>query len=158
MHKARIQFAPMIQDQFQKLAQMSQSVEETLGESLFGLVHNRVSQINGCAFCLDMDVKKAKIRGERELRMYHIAVWRDSHLFTDKERAALEWSEAVTKLHGDNINDELYQRVREHFSEKELVHLTLGISVVNVWNRLNVAFRNPAGSADAYFGLDKAGL
>ncbi|UXR65939.1 carboxymuconolactone decarboxylase family protein [Bdellovibrio bacteriovorus] len=158
MHNARIQFAPMIQDHFQKLSQMSHSVETVLGESLFGLVHNRVSQINGCAFCLDMDVKKAKIRGERELRMYHIAVWRDSHLFTDRERAALEWSEAVTQLGREGVSDELYNKVQKHFTEQELVHLTLGISVVNVWNRLNVAFRNPAGSADAYFGLDKAGL
>lgn len=146
----------MIQDQVAKIAQMGNALEESLGASLFSLVHCRVSQLNGCAFCLDMDVKKARLRGERDLRMYHISVWRESNLFSDRERAALEWAEAVTKIgNTQEISDEIFGRVREHFAEKDLVELTLAISLVNVWNRLAVSFRAVPGSLDAYFGLDK---
>ena len=122
------------------------------------LVTLRASQINGCAFCVDMHVKEAKILGERELRLHHVAVWRESPLFTDKERAILEWTEALTRLSPEGVSDELFQRVRAQLSEKELADLSFLIVGINGWNRLGVAFRAVPGSADAQFGLDKAGL
>src|SRR6185437_7064801 len=125
------------------LGELGQIAEKSLGSSLFSLIHNRTSQINGCAFCLDLDVKKARMRGERELRLYHIAVWRESNLFTDKERAALEFAEAVTKITPEGVPNDVLKRVREHFSDKEIADLTFAISLVNVWNRMNVVFHTP---------------
>ena len=122
------------------------------------LIDIRASQMNGCAFCLDMHVKQAKISGERELRIHHIAIWRESPLFSARERAALEWTEAVTKLPPHGIPDDIYEAVRKEFSEQEISELTFRIVAINGWNRLSVAFRNVPGSMDAAFGLDKAGL
>ncbi len=122
------------------------------------LIDIRASQLNGCAFCLDMHVKQAKISGERELRIYHIAVWRESTLFSARERAVLEWTEALTQLPAHGISDEIYNAARKEFSEQELTELTFRIVAINSWNRLSVAFRNVPGSMDVAFGLDKAGL
>lgn len=122
------------------------------------LVDIRASQINGCAFCVDMHVKEAKLHGERELRLYHVAVWRESHLFSNKERAALAWTEALTKIDSKGISDEIYHKVREQFNEKELSILTFRIMGINAWNRLNVAFHATPGAHDKFLGLDKAGL
>jgi AhpD family alkylhydroperoxidase len=125
---------------------------------LSSLVDIRASQLNGCTFCLDMHVKEAKLHGERELRLYHIAVWRESPLFTSKERAALAWTEALTQIGTSGISDELYDEVRDQFSEKELSTLTFRVMGINAWNRLNVAFHNTPGAHDKIFGLDKSGL
>ena len=114
--------------------------------------------MNGCAFCLDMHVKEATRHGERELRLYHVAIWRESPLFTPKERAALAWTEALTQMAPTGISDELYAEVREQFSEKELSTLTFRVMGINAWNRANVAFRTAPGVLDKAFGLDKAGL
>ena len=122
------------------------------------LVTIRASQMNGCAFCLDMHVKEAKLAGERELRVHHVAIWRESNLFSARERAALEWTEALTKIPAHGVSDELYQSVREHFSEKELSDLSFCIVAINGWNRLSIGFANVPGSMDAAYGLDKAGL
>lgn len=118
----------------------------------------RASQINGCGFCLDMHVKQAKIGGERELRLHHIAIWRESTLFSPRERAALEWTEALTVLHPHGVSDAVYQRVRGQLSEEEISDLTFLVVGINGWNRLNVAFRTEPGSSDEEFGLGKAGL
>jgi len=104
-----------------------------------------------------MHVKEAKIHGERELRLYHLAIWRESPLFSPRERAALEWTEAVTKLSAA-IPDSLYQQVREHLSEKEMSELTFAIGIINFWNRLNISSSTTLGSMDAMLGLSKAGL
>lgn len=142
-----------------KLFEMGQQVKESgLGDKLIDLVDIRASMINGCAFCTDMHVKEAKIHGERELRVYHVGIWRESPLFSEKERAALEWTEVNTRLPEGGIPDDVYQRVSTQFSEKELSDLTFAIAAVNMWNRLNVSFRTPPGSADALLGLTKAGL
>ena len=142
-----------------KLFELGQTIKESgLEESLLDLVNIRASLINGCAFCTDMHVKEAKIHGERELRVYHVPIWRESPLFTPRERAALEWAEAVTQIAGHGVSDDLYTRAREQFSEKELSDLTFAVAAVNFWNRLNVSFQNPPGSADALLGLTKAGL
>lgn len=122
------------------------------------LVTIRASQLNGCAFCLDMHVKEAKINGERELRVHHIPVWHESPLFTPREKAALEWTETLTHLPPHGVSDEVYNRVSAQFSEEELADLTFLIVSINGWNRLGVAFRADPGSADLVFGLDKAGL
>ena len=134
------------------------SKESGLEQGLIDLVDIRASQLNGCAFCVDMHVKEAKIHGERELRVYHVPIWRESTLFSPRERVALEWTEAVTRLPDQGISDELYGRAREHFSEKELSDLTFAVATVNLWNRLNVSFRTTPGSKDALLGLTKSGL
>jgi AhpD family alkylhydroperoxidase len=122
------------------------------------LVDIRASQMNGCAFCLDMHVKEAKIHGERELRLYHVAIWRESPLFTPKERAALALTEALTHIAPEGITDELYAQARVLFGEKELSTLIFRIAGINAWNRANIAVRSTPGARDKPYGLDKAGL
>src|SRR5690349_23395241 len=144
---------------FQKLFELGQVIHAgSVGPWLLDLVNIRASQINGCAFCLDMHVKEAKIRGESELRLYHVAIWRESPLFTEQERAALEWTEVLTTLPPHGVPDDLYRRVREHFSEGELSDLTYAVASINLWNRLNVAARTVPGTKDEMLGLTKAGL
>jgi len=116
-----------------------------LAPGLVDLVNQRVSQINGCAFCLDMHSKDLRARGETEQRIYMLSAWHDvPNLYSARERAALAWAEAVTRLTNQEISDEVYNQAREEFSEKELAQLTLSIVAINGWNRLNVAFRTPA--------------
>ena len=129
-----------------------------INTALEDLVNIRASQLNGCAFCLDMHVKQAKIHGERELRLHHVATWRESTLFSARERAALEWTEVLTKLPDHGVADEVYARVTAQFSEKELSDLTFVVMTINAWNRANVAFQTVPGSLDKSFGLDKAQL
>jgi AhpD family alkylhydroperoxidase len=153
----RLDYSAQAPELFKKYLDFAMSFG--MDEGLALLVDIRASQLNGCAFCLDMHVKQAKIHGERELRLHHIAIWRESTLFSAKERAALTWTEALTRLNGpEGVPDEVYAQVREQFSEKELAQLTFRVVAINGWNRLNVAFRNPPGSKDKMFGLDKAGL
>lgn len=112
-----------------------------LEHSLLELVKTRVSQINGCAFCLDMHARDARKAGETEQRLYLLPAWREAAIYTDRERAALAWSEAVTLIASTPIHDELYDEVRRQFDEESLVKLTLAIVGINGWNRLNVPFR-----------------
>lgn len=155
----RSHYAKHAPELVRKLTELGQrAAGGTLEPILCDLVHIRASQLNGCAFCLDMHVKEAKIHGERELRLYHVAIWRESPLFSDRERAALEWTEALTKLSEGGVSDESYERVRAQFSDKELSELTFAVGIINTWNRLNVAFHTPPGALDAAYGLDKAGL
>lgn len=122
------------------------------------LVTIRASQLNACAFCVDMHVKEAKIHGERELRLHHLAIWRESHLFTPRERAALAWTEALTRLEPQGVSQEIYDAVHSQLTEKELSDLGFLIITINGWNRMCVAFQTTPGSCDKAFGLDKAGL
>jgi AhpD family alkylhydroperoxidase len=130
----------------------------TLERGLRDLVNIRVSQINGCAFCLDMHVKEATIHGERALRLHHVAIWRESQLFSARERAALRWAELLTRLGHDGVSDDDYENARTTFSEEELSDLTFAVVAINGWNRLNIAFPKTPGSLDALYGLGKAGL
>lgn len=114
------------------------SVDETLLE----LIRLRASQINGCAYCIDMHHKNARARGESESRLYSLSVWREVSLYTDRERAALEWAEAVTRLGPTGVDDEVFDRVSAHLTSDELVDVTLAVIAINGWNRLNVAFRS----------------
>jgi len=142
-----------------KLMDLSMAIADSgIEQGLSCLVDIRASQMNGCAFCLDMHVKEAKLQGERELRLHHVAIWRESPLFSPKERAALAFTEALTQIAPTGISDELYAEICEHFSEKELSTLTFLVMSINAWNRANVAFRTTPGAHDKAFGLDKAGL
>lgn len=156
----RLNYAQQSPDLVKKLQELSMAIANSghIERALSYLVDIRASQMNGCAFCLDMHVKEAKLHGERELRLYHVAIWRESPLFTAKERAALAWTEALTQIAPTGISDELYAEAREQFSEKELSTLTFRVMGINAWNRANIAFRTPPGVHDKTFGLDKAGL
>ena len=117
----------------------------SLGHRLLHLVKTRASQINGCAHCLDMHTQDARADGETEQRLHTLAAWRETPFFDERERAALEWTEAVTLVAEGHVPDDVYERVRQHFSEQELIDLTVAIANINTWNRLNVAFRTIAG-------------
>lgn len=155
----RLNYAQQSPELLKKMSDLSMAVKgSSIERKIHDLVQIRASQINGCAFCLDMHVKEAKIHGESELRIYHVSIWHESNLFTPPERAALAWTEAVTRLPEGGIPDELYERVRGQFSEKEISDLTFAIMVINAWNRLAISFKAVPGSADKLYGLDKAGL
>jgi AhpD family alkylhydroperoxidase len=117
-----------------------------LDPSLLELVRLRASQLNGCAYCVDMHTKDARAAGETEQRLYAVGVWEESPFFTEHERAALAWTEAVTRVGDSRVPDALYESVCEYFSEKELVDLTLAIVAINGWNRLAVSFRTVPGT------------
>lgn len=145
--------------QFKAMAELSAANRESrIEHGLQCLIEIRASQLNGCAFCLDMHIKQATIGGERPLRLHHIAIWRESPLFSERERAALAWTEALTRIPEDGVSDALFHRVREHFDDKALSDLTYLIATINAWNRLNVATRGVPGTYDRMYGLDKAGL
>jgi AhpD family alkylhydroperoxidase len=117
-----------------------------LEHSLLELVKMRASQINGCAYCLDMHSKDARAAGESEQRLYALNAWRETPFYSERERAALEWTEAVTLVSQGHVPDELFERVRQHFKEEELINLTLAVVTINGWNRLAIAFRSVPGS------------
>ena len=155
----RLDYMQQAPNLFKKLVEFSGAVHDgTIEESIQDLVAIRASQINGCAFCLDMHIKQATIHGERALRVHHLAAWRESTLFAPRERAALAWTEALTKLAPEGVPDALYERVRTQLSEKEVTDLTYSIMTINAWNRINIAFQVVPGSHDKAFGLEKSGL
>lgn len=117
-----------------------------LEENLLLLITLRASQMNGCAYCIDMHWKDLRAAGESEQRLYSLDAWRDGPFYTDRERAALEWTEAVTRVAETRVPDEVYEQVRRQFNEKEIADLTLAVATINAWNRLNVAFRTVPGS------------
>ena len=117
-----------------------------LEENLLHLIRLRASQINGCAYCLDMHWKDLAALGEKEQRMYGLDAWRESTYYTDRERAALAWTEAVTNVHEGHVPDEVYDQAKKQFSEKELANLTLAVVAINGWNRLAISSRTPAGT------------
>jgi AhpD family alkylhydroperoxidase len=117
-----------------------------LEPSLLELVKMRASQINGCAFCLDMHSKDARAQGESEQRLYLLNAWRESPFYTDRERAALEWTEAVTLIANDHVPDDVYECGRRQFGEEELVDLTMAVVAINGWNRLAISFRAVPGA------------
>lgn len=117
-----------------------------LESSLLNLVKMRASQINGCAYCLDMHSKDARAEGETEQRLYELNAWRETPFYTDRERAALEWTEALTLVSQTHVPDEVYESARKHFSEKELADLTLAVVAINGWNRISISFRTEPGT------------
>lgn len=117
-----------------------------LEPALLDLVRLRASQINGCAFCIDMHSKDARARGETEQRLYELNAWRETPFYSDRERAALAWTESVTLVSETHVPDDIYEQARAQFGEKELVDLTLAIVAINSWNRLAISFRKVPGS------------
>jgi AhpD family alkylhydroperoxidase len=128
------------------LALSAASAASGLERSLLELVRLRASQINHCAYCIDMHTKDARAQGETEQRLYLVSAWREAALYSDRERAALEWTEAVTRLGETQVPDDVFERVRQHFDETELVALTFAVVVINGWNRLAVSFRAEVGT------------
>lgn len=144
---------------FAKLQELEGLIKESsLDPKLRHLVKLYASQLNGCAFCVDMHSKEAKIDGERELRLYHLPVWHESPLFTDKEKAALRWTKEVTQLSQRSVSDETLEDVRAHFNDQELTELTMAIALINVWNRFAAPFNATPGGMDKLMGLEKANL
>jgi AhpD family alkylhydroperoxidase len=128
------------------MLQLSSEAGKGVEKPLFELVKIRASQINGCAYCIDMHTKEARAAGETEQRIYALNAWRETPFFTERERAALEWTEAVTLVADTHVPDEIYERVAAHFKEAELVALTFAVVVINSWNRLSISFRPLVGS------------
>src|SRR5437764_86251 len=153
--QSRLNYIEQSPELVKKLQDFSMAIANTghIEPRLSHLVDIRASQMNGCAFCLDMHVKDAKLHGERELRIYHLPTWRESPLFTPRERAALAWTEVLTKLPEHGVPDDAFDRVGTQLSNKEISDLTFVVMAINAWNRLNVAFRTVPGSADATYGL-----
>jgi AhpD family alkylhydroperoxidase len=133
---------------YRAMAALESQVRNSFREerSLLELLKVRASQINGCAYCIDMHTKDARANGESEQRLYALNAWRETPFFTDRERAALAWTEALTLIHQDHAPDAVYQDVRKHFTEEELVNLSLAIVTINGWNRLAIGFRSVAGT------------
>jgi len=155
----RIDYQKQSPELFRKFVDFSNLTEKSSIEAtIHDLVLIRASQINGCAFCLDMHIKQATLRGERPLRLFHLPTWRESTLFSPRERAALAWTEVLTTIPAHGVPDDIYERVRTQFTEKELSDLTYMVMSINAWNRINVAFTPVPGAYDRIFGLDKAGL
>lgn len=140
------------------LALEATNVHSSIDKTTRDLVKIRISQMNGCLFCADMHTKEARTHGERELRLHHLPFWRESTLFTMKEKVALEWAERLTQIPHTGVEDSEFQKAREYFSEKELADLTFTIGTINIWNRFGVAFRPTPGDMDKMLGLDKIGL
>jgi AhpD family alkylhydroperoxidase len=133
-----------MQGLYQHMLAISKSHEDSsIDRNLLELISMRASQINGCAFCLAMHSKALLESGERGDRLYVLDAWRETSWFTDRERAALAWTEALTTLPNREVSDEVFQQAREQFSERELSDLTLAVIVINGWNRINVAYHTP---------------
>ncbi|WP_240702975.1 carboxymuconolactone decarboxylase family protein [Cohnella luojiensis] len=142
----RVNFAQQSPELFKKFLAFSNALSKSaIEEKILDLVSIRASQINGCGFCLDMHFKQTKIHGENELRLDHISNWRESTLFTPRERAALAWTEILTKLPEHGVPDDIYDLVRGQLSEKEISDLTFAVISVNGWDRINVGFKTEAG-------------
>ena len=147
MHEPRIKYPEVAPDGLKAMLGLEQYARNSgLEHALLELVKTRASQINGCAFCLDMHTKDARAAGETEQRLYALSAWAETPFFTERERAALAWTEAVTRVAESQVPDAVYAQARQHFSEKELVDLTLAIVAINGWNRVNIAFRTVAGT------------
>lgn len=143
----RLDYSKAAPDGIEILRQMERYLKKTgLEPDLVELVKLRASQINGCAYCIDMHTKDARSHGESEQRLYGITAWRETFFYTERERAALAWTEAVTRISEDQVPKEIYQQAKQQFTEKELVDLTLAVIAINSWNRLAISFRTPPGS------------
>lgn len=143
----RIEYAKMAPNAMSAMLGLEHYVRQSgLDASLLELVKLRASQVNGCAYCIDMHTKDARARGESEQRLYAVVVWRETPFFTDRERAALAWTEAVTQVSWQHVPEDVYLLARQHFNEKELVDLTMAIIAINGWNRLAISFRTVPGT------------
>ena len=146
-HAPRLDYAHVAPGAVRAQFGLEQYVRDSgLEHSLLHLVKMRASYMNGCAYCVDMHSKDARVAGETEQRLYAVPVWRETPFFTPRERAALAWTEAVTDVGRTGVPDDVYEETRRHFSEAEMVNLTLAVVAINGWNRLAISFRAPVGS------------
>jgi len=144
--KSRFNYAEAAPGAYKAMLGLEQYLHECgLEASLIHLIKLRASQLNGCAYCLDMHWKDLRLIGESEQRLYSLDAWRECPYYTDRERAALEWTEAVTLITSGHVPDGIYDRVRPLFTEKELADLTLAVATINAWNRLAISSRTEAG-------------
>ena len=140
--KARLDAMQLVPEAYKALCGLQDYVDGCgLEHSLLELIKTRASQINGCAYCIDMHTRDARKAGESEARLYLLSAWRESPLYTDRERAALAWTEALTLVAETHAPDEVYEEARAQFSEAELVRLTVAIGMINTWNRIAIGFR-----------------
>ncbi len=143
---ARLNYVTASHNAFQAMMDLQQRVSKSgLDASLLNLVDLLVSRINGCAYCIDMHSKDLRAAGETELRIDLVPVWEEVDIYSDRERAAFAWAEAVTKVSQTHVPDEVFTRARQHFSPEELVNLTLAVVAINGWNRFAISFRSEPG-------------
>jgi AhpD family alkylhydroperoxidase len=143
----RLDFTKVAPGALKAMYSLQKYVDECgLEQALIELVKVRASQINGCAYCLDMHTKDARANGETEQRLYVLNAWQEAPFYTERERAALAWTEAVTLISEDHVPDEVFERVRAHFSDEELINLTTAVVTINSWNRLCISFRAVPGT------------
>jgi AhpD family alkylhydroperoxidase len=143
----RFDYARVAPGAYRAMAGLEHYLHESgLEENLLHLIKLRASQINGCAYCLDMHWKDLKSIGETDQRLYELNAWEEGPFYSDRERAALAWTEAVTRVADSHVPDEIYERVRQHFSEKEMADLTLAVATINAWNRLAISARTTPGT------------
>ena len=140
--KSRLNFYQAAPDTMKALEALEAHVRGCgLEQSLIELVKTRASQINGCAFCINMHTQDARKQGETEQRLYLLNAWREAPVYSDRERAALAWTEAVTLVSETHVPDDVYEQVRGQFSEAEMVNLTMLVATINAWNRIAISFR-----------------
>lgn len=141
----RFDLAQQAPEPYRAMAGLENAVQQRVDPTLYELVKIRASQVNGCAFCIDMHTKDARARGESEQRIYALNAWRDTPFFTDRERAALALTEAVTLVHDGHVSDEVYDEAAKHFEESELASLVWAVTVINAWNRVAITSRSAPG-------------
>ncbi|HWH62271.1 MAG TPA: carboxymuconolactone decarboxylase family protein [Ginsengibacter sp.] len=147
MMKERLNYATVSPGALKAMRELEKYVTASgLERTLYELVKTRASQINGCAYCLDMHTKDARKAGETEQRLYALSAWKETPFFTERERAALEWTEALTLISENDVPDSLYDSVHKHFDEKEMVALSMAVIAINGWNRLAIGFHTVPGS------------
>ena len=145
--KERIQLSKLATGAYHSLVGVEKYLKECgLEEFLLHLVRLWASQLNGCAYCLDMHGKDLRAIGENEQRMYSLDAWEECPYYTDRERAALAWTDSVTRVSKTHVKDDVYEKVKQHFTEKELANLALAIAMINLWNRLAIAARTTPGT------------
>src|SRR5574339_1141362 len=145
--KQRLDYSKAAPEGVEILRQLEHYLKKAgLEPDLMELVKLRASQINGCAYCIDMHTKDARNTGESEQRLYGVTAWRQTSFYNERERAALAWTESVTRISEAQVPEEVYHEVKQHFTEKEMVDLTLAVIAINAWNRLAISFRTPVGS------------
>lgn len=145
--QARIEYAAVAPGAMEAMSGLERYVRHSgLEPALLELVKLRASQINGCAYCIDMHTKDARARGESEQRLYALSAWHETPFYSERERAALAWTEAVTQIADNHVPDDVYELARARFSEQELVNLTLAVIAINSWNRLAISFRTVPGT------------
>jgi AhpD family alkylhydroperoxidase len=145
--EARLDYTTASPEAYKAMAQMEGVVRRSgIDPTLLELIKIRASQLNGCAYCIDMHTKDARFKGESEQRIYALDAWRETSFYTDKEQAALAWTEALTNIQIGHAPDAVYGELRKNFSEEEIVNITLAITTINAWNRIAIGFRMVPGS------------